>query len=253
MLSVAKTIAFFNQAGGVCKTTLTMNVGYQLAQRQHRVLLVDLDPQASLSVFMGLEPSELEQTIADSVLGDIPLPIQERRPGLDLVPANISLSAAELRLTSVMAREGRLKNALAPVMDRYDYILIDCPPSLGILSILGLAAASHVLIPMQTHFKAYKGTELLLETIREVRQHINPGLEIAGIVPTLHVANAAQDKMILSSVQEQLSVLGQIYSPIPRATAFADAAMAGLALSEYQPKHPAVAILDEIAQGIEAL
>ncbi len=250
---MSRVIALFNQAGGVCKTTLTMNLGYQLAQRQHSVLLVDLDPQASLTVFMGLEPADLEQTIADSILGDTPLPIQNRKTNLDLVPANLSLSAAELGLTTIMAREGRLKKALELVTDHHDYILIDCPPSLGILSILGLAAASHVLIPMQTHFKAYKGTELLLETIREVRQHINPGLEVAGIVPTLYVSNAAQDKMILASVQEQLSVLGRIYAPIPRATAFVDASMAGLALLEYQLKHPAVAILDEIAKGIEAL
>ena len=138
-------------------------------------------------------------------------------------------------------------------MKDYEFILIDSPPSLGILSIIGLAAATHVLIPMQTHYKAYKGTELLLESIRQVRELVNPDLAIAGVVPTLFISNAAQDKMILASVQEQLSVLGEVFSPIPRATAFADAAMSHLPLKLYQAKHPAIKVLESIASKLESL
>jgi chromosome partitioning protein len=250
---VPKIITFFNQAGGVCKSTLSMNIGYHLAQRNHRVLMVDLDPQASLTSFMGLEPSELEQTITDSILENTPIPIHANLHSIDFVPSNLSLSAAELQLTSVMARESRLKNILTPLTKNYDYILLDCPPSLGILSILGLAAATHVLIPMQTHYKAYKGTELLLETIKQVRSHVNPNLAIAGVIPTLFTSNATQDKLILSSVKDQLSVLGRVYPPIPRATAFADAAMSHLPLALYQPKHPSVEVLEVIAAGLEEL
>ncbi len=248
-----KIISLFNQAGGVCKTTVAMNLGYHLTLRGHRVLLVDLDPQASLTTFMGLEPHELEQTIANSILEeDTLLPIYRNLHQMSLVPANITLSAAELQLASVMARELRLKEALEPEISNYDFILIDCPPSLGVLSILALTASTHVLIPIQTHFKAFKGTELLLDTIKKVRKHLNRKLAIAGIVPTIF-NNASQDKAILEALREQLSPMATVYSPIPRATAFADAAMARQPLAVYAPKHPSVAILNEIAKGMEDL
>jgi len=250
---VSKVIAIFNQAGGVCKTTLTMNLGYHLALRGHRVLLIDLDPQGSLTTFMGLEPHELEETVADSILEeDTSLPIHHNLHQMSLVPSNITLSAAELQLASVMARELRLKDALEPETSNYDFILIDCPPSLGVLSILALTAATHVLIPIQTHFKAFKGTELLMDTLKKVRKHLNRTLAIAGIVPTIF-NNASQDKAILEALREQLSPLTNVYSPIPRATAFADAAMALQPLAVYAPKHPSIALLDEIAEGMEVL
>lgn len=248
-----KVIAIFNQAGGVCKTTVAMNLGYHLALHGNRVLLVDIDPQASLSTFMGLEPHELEQTIANAILEEeAELPIHYDLHRMNLVPANITLSAAELQLVSVMSRELRLKEALEPEISNYDFILIDCPPSLGVLSILALTASTHVLIPIQTHFKAFKGTELLLDTIKKVRKHLNHKLAIAGIVPTIF-NNASQDKAILEALREQLSSLSTVYSPIPRATAFADAAMARQPLAVYAPKHPSLIILDEIAKGMEDL
>lgn len=248
-----KVIAIFNQAGGVCKTTVTMNLGYHLALRGHRVLLVDVDPQASLTTFMGLEPHELEDTITSAILEEESvLPIHHDIHRMSLAPANITLSAAELQLASVMARELRLKGALEPEVANYDFILIDCPPSLGVLSILALTASTHVLIPIQTHFKAFKGTELLLDTIKKVRKHLNRQLAIAGIVPTIF-NNASQDKAILEALKEQLSPLAPVFPPIPRATAFADAAMARQPLAVYAPRHPSLKILDEIAKGMEAL
>jgi chromosome partitioning protein len=250
---VSKTIAIFNQAGGVMKTSLTMNLGYQLHLNKHKTLLIDMDPQGSLTTFMGLEAHELEAIVGDSILNEeTPLPIHHNLHGMDLIPANITLSSVELQLASVMAREIRLKAALEPIRERYDFILIDCPPSLGILSILSLTAATHVLIPIQTHFKAFKGTELLLDTIKQVRKHVNPKLAIAGIVPTLYV-NANQDKVILEALTEQLSPLAPIFTPIPRATAFADAAMSLQPLAKYLPKHPSVEILNTIVRGMEKL
>ncbi len=153
---MTKIIALFNQSGGVGKTTLTMNLGYHLGQKKNRVLLVDIDPQASLTTFMGIDPEELERTIYESVVGEEPIYIIEQINGLDLVPANINLSAAELELVSSLMREVRLKNALASIADKYDFILIDCPPSLGILTVLSLVAATRVLVPIQTQFKSFQ-------------------------------------------------------------------------------------------------
>ena len=237
----------------MAKTSLTMNIGYQLSLLQQRVLLVDLDPQASLTIFMGLESHELVSIIADSLLDeDAPLPIHRGLHGMDLVPANIDLSAVEIQLSSVMARETRLQQALAGELDNYDFILIDCPPSLGILSILALTAATHVLVPVQTHFKAFKGVELLLDTIAKVKKRINPSLSIAGFVPTLYT-NASQDRQILAALQEQVASLATVFPPIPRATAFADAAMSLQPLAVYSPRHPAIATLETIALSLEKL
>lgn len=250
---MTKVITIYNQAGGVMKSTLTMNVGYHLVQRQHRVLLIDMDPQASLTIFMGLEPSELDLTIGDAILEDKAIPIHTHIHGLDLVPANLQLSAAEMQLVSVMMRELRLKKALEAIAPQYDFVLIDAPPSLGILSVLSLVASTHVLIPIQTQYKSFKGTELLLDSLAKVRQYANPSLEIAGVVPTIYAARTVQDESTLQAVQEQLSQITTVFPPIPRSTAFPDSTQRNLPLALHAPKHPAVAVLDTIAKGIETL
>jgi len=249
--AVPKIISLFNQAGGTGKTTLTQNLGYQLSQRGHRVLLVDIDPQASLTAFMGLEPFELEQTIADALLKDSPLPIYPDIYGTALVPSNILLSAAEVQLHSAIAREWRLKHALSPVLDNYHFVLIDCPPTLGIFSILSLVASTHVLVPIQTHFKAFLGVELLLDSIRQVRERINPELTIIGVVPMMHESRTSQGKVILEGIKEQLGVVAPIFPAIPRSIAFADASMERKPLALYDPKHPAVPLLESIATRLE--
>lgn len=215
------------------------------------MLLVDIDPQASLTAFMGLDPFELTQTIADSLLKDAPLPVHQDIYGLDLVPANILLSAAEVQLHAAIAREWRLKQTLAPIQDRYDYILIDCPPTLGIFSILSLVASTHVLVPIQTHFKAFLGVELLLDSIRQVRERINPELAIVGVVPVMHEGRTSQGKVILDGINEQLGTIAPIFPAIPRSITFADASMERQPLALYDPKHPAVKILAAIAQQLE--
>ena len=151
---MSQIIALFNQSGGVGKTTLTMNLCYQLSVRSNRVLLVDMDPQASLTTFMGIDPVELSKTVYEAIVGDEPLPIHDKIHGIDIAPANINLSAAELELVSALMREMRLKEALSSITKEYDFILIDCPPSLGILSVISLVAATHVLVPIQTQFKS---------------------------------------------------------------------------------------------------
>jgi chromosome partitioning protein len=250
---VTKIIALFNQAGGVGKTTLTMNLGYHLARRNHSLLLIDIDPQASLTSFMGLDPYELEHTIADALLHDAPLPITSDIHGMDLVPSNILLSAAEVQLHSAIAREWRLKNALESVADQYDTILIDCPPTLGIFSILSLVAATHVVVPIQTHYKAFLGVELLLDSIRQVRDRINRNLAIAGVIPMMHESRTSQGKIVLDGIQQQLGGIVPILPAIPRAIAFADASMEKQPLALYEAKHPSVGILETITEHLESL
>ena len=247
-----RIIALFNQAGGVAKSTLTMNLGYQLAQLQHRVLLVDIDPQASLTKFMGLIPKELNSTVADAIVEELPLPIHEAIHGMDLAPANRLLSGAEMQLVNAPLRDFRLKEALEPLLSEYDFILIDCPPSLGLLSFVSLVAATHVLVPIETHIKAFEGTDELLQTLNSVRK-ANKKLLIAGFVPTRYAKSNSADVRTLGAIQEQLSSWGRVFPPVPRATAFVDAVEEREPLAVYAPKHPAVALLNKIAQSLASL
>ena len=249
----ARVIAFFNQAGGVGKTTLTQNLGHQLSKLGHRVLLIDLDPQASLTIFMGLAPAELDKTISNAILAKEPLPIHGPIHDMDLVPANILFSGGERQLASQLRPELRLKFALNPVSEHYDFILIDCPPTLGLLSTLGLVAANYVLIPSQTQFKSTQGTDLVLNTIAEIRTVLEHDLQIVGLVPTLYAKGTLQDQQALAFLKDQLSQITQVFPPIPRATAFADACQAREPLGVYQPSHAAISVLKKIAKELEKL
>ncbi|MGR3279254.1 ParA family protein (plasmid) [Acaryochloris sp. 'Moss Beach'] len=247
-----RIISLFNQAGGVGKSTLTMNLGYHLAISDKRVLLIDLDPQASLTLFMGLAPNQIEKTIKNSILDKEPLPICTLH-GMDLVPSNILFSAAEQQLSSILRGESRLKQALSPIKNNYDFILIDSPPTLGILSILGLVASDYVLIPSQTHFKSTQGTDLVLNSIAEVRQVLEHDLKIAGLIPNLYTKGTIQDLEALEFLKSQLAPITKVYPPIPRSTAFADASQERQPLAVYNSRHPAVTILDGIAKDLEEL
>jgi chromosome partitioning protein len=248
-----RIIAIFNQAGGVAKTTLTHNLGYHLSQRQHRVLLIDIDPQASLTKFMGLVPAELDKTIADAIIEEYPLPIHEDIHGMDLSPSNRILSTAEMQLVSAEMRDLRLKESIEPIIEEYDFILLDCPPSLGLLSYISLVAATHVLVPIETHVKAFEGTNELLQTVTRVKNRANRKLQIAGFVPTRYDRRNSADIRTLGAIQSQLSSWGKIFPPIPRATAFVDASEERQPLAVYDPNHPVVSLLDSLAQAMEAL
>jgi chromosome partitioning protein len=258
MAHMSRVIALFNQCGGVGKSTLTMNLGYHLQERSHRVLLIDMDPQASLTIFMGLEQELLNSTVSD-VLADedadeelSELPIKGLH-GLDLIPSSINLSATELALVNADMRDVRLKDALSSVTDQYDFILIDCPPSLGLLSYISLVAATHILVPIQTQFKAFEGTNLLLKTVARVRRRPNRGLKIAGFIPTLFDARRSQDARTLEAIKERFAGVGLIYPPIPWSTSFADAVEARVPLSVYDSSHKAIAVLKSIALDLEVL
>ncbi|MBW4571698.1 MAG: ParA family protein [Tolypothrix carrinoi HA7290-LM1] len=253
-MSKTRIITLFNQSGGVAKTTLTHNLGYHLAANKHRVLLVDMDPQASLTNFMGVDPESLEKTVYNAIIDEEPLFVYpETIHGLALAPTNINLSAAELLLPAATAREYRLSEAIAPIRDDYDFILIDCPPSLGILSILSLTAATHILVPIQCQFKSFLGTDLLLSSVARVKKKLNKELQIAGFIPTMLDSRTAQETRTLQAVEEQLSQIGTIYPPIPKSIAFADASEHRMPLGMYDKKHPAVKILNKIAKELDKL
>jgi chromosome partitioning protein len=251
---MSQVIALFNQAGGVTKTTLCLNLGYALYQRKHRVLLVDTDPQASLTLFMGLNPMELPQTLYDALVEKQPLPIEHEIHGMDLVPANLNLSVTEFKLSNDPNRHNCLKQALAPILKQYDFILIDCSPSLGLLNHATLVAANYVLVPIQTQFKAFQSTDLLLNTIATVRR-ATPSckVKIAGFIPTLYNTRTSQDARTLQAINEQLPVVASVYPPVPRSTAFADASENKMPLGVYNPKHPVLKTLRQIAERLEML
>ncbi|KAF0232428.1 MAG: cobyrinic acid ac-diamide synthase, partial [bacterium] len=182
---MARTIAITNQAGGVGKTTLVRDIGYELASRDKRVLLVDLDPQASLTIFLGLDPWQQQKTIYHSLRDEnVPLPVVEVF-NLKLVPANLKLAEIEMELATILLREFRLREILSPLLDQYDFILIDCPPSLGLIVINALCAADEVLIPIQCEFKSWMGTDGLFDTITKVAKQANKRLKILGVIPTM--------------------------------------------------------------------
>lgn len=255
---MSKIIALFNQAGGVGKTTLTMNLGYHLSKRKNRILLVDIDPQGSLTTFMGQEPSDLDTTLYEALVPKDDevevLPLSKNLHGLDLLPSNIDLANAEQELIFAELRELRLSQVLEPVRDNYDFILIDCPPSLGILSHISLVAANYVLVPIQCQFKALKGTDSLLRTVARVRKRLNPKLKIAGFIPTMYQASTSLDNRTLSSICEQLSAIATVFPPLPRATAVAEAAEAGKPLALSSNKHKkTLQLFDKLACEMEKL
>lgn len=276
---MSRIIALFNQAGGVGKTSLVNQLSYMMAcckrldlttkKRSKRkgdyyqVLVVDMDPQASLTIFMGLDPYELDKTVYHAILQDELLPIhkgiyaqakpEDGAPGVDLVPANLGLALAERELMSAVMSDFRLRDALASVKDYYDFIFVDCPPSLGNLAYISLVAATHVLVPIQSQYKAFNGVQQLFDTIKIVRTRPNPDLAIAGFVPTMYDQRNSHDERTLAAIQEQLSPVATVYPPIVRSTIFADASEEHLPLALYDKKHPALKAMNQIIHGLELL
>jgi chromosome partitioning protein len=248
-------LAIANQKGGSAKTTTTLHLGAALAARGNRVLLVDMDPQGHLAEGFGLAAMELEQEISAvlekrAALGETLIHI---RSGLDLVPANIRLSYIEASLFTKHRREDRLKLALADVASCYDFTLIDCPPSLGILTVNALSAADQVLIPMASEYFAMLGVALLLTTIGEMREEINPALSVRGLLPTRY-ARTVNAREVLARVKEDLGGQVDIFDPpIPETVKFREAAALGRTIFEHDPASPAAdayrALAEEIARA----
>lgn len=201
---MGRVIAIANQKGGVGKTTTTINLGAALADKQQYTLLLDLDPQGALSVGLGIPAYDLDLTLY-SVMTDPRVPLaavtHHIRPHLDVVPANIDLATAELQLVAMMGREYILREALAAVRDQYQFILIDCPPSLGLLTVNALVAADEILVPLQCEFLAMRGLDALVDTISRVQRRLNPKLTLFGIVPTLYNPHRIHSRAMLERVR----------------------------------------------------
>jgi chromosome partitioning protein len=202
---MGRVIAIANQKGGVGKTTTTINLGAALAEKQQYTLLIDCDPQGALSVGLGLPAHDLDLTLY-SMLTDTRIPIaavtHHIRPHLDLVPANIDLASAEMQLVTMMGREYVLRNALASVRNRYQFVLIDCPPSLGLLTVNSLVAADEILVPLQCEFLALRGLDALVDTIARIQRRLNPKLTLFGIVPTLYNPHRIHSRQTLDRVRK---------------------------------------------------
>ena len=200
-----RAIALTNQKGGVGKTTSTANLGACLADIGRRVLMVDIDPQANLSVHFGVDIHTDDKSIYTMMMGEARADEVVRRTmvnQLDLIPSNINLAGAEVELVGVVGRETILKEALQPFIGQYDYILVDCPPSLGLLTLNALAGVNEVFIPIQTEFFALQGMSKLLETIRLVRRRINPRLEVTGIIACMYDGRTRLSQEVRSNIQE---------------------------------------------------
>ena len=236
----ARIIAMCNQKGGVGKTTSVINLGAALAEYGRKVLLVDFDPQGALSVGLGINPHELDKTIYN-LLMDRGTEIHEViRPTLlkntDLLPANIDLSAAEVQLVGEVAREQVLARVLRPVLDEYDVVLIDCQPSLGLLTVNALTAAHGVVIPLECEFFALRGVALLVETIEKVKDRLNPGLEIDGILATMYDPRTLHSREVVARVVDAFG--DQVFhTVIGRTVKFPDASVAAEPITTYASSH----------------
>jgi chromosome partitioning protein len=226
----ARVIAVANQKGGVGKTTSTINLGATLAEYGRRVLLVDFDPQGALSVGLGIQPHQLEHTIHDLLIGNsvtIGEVIRETKvSGMDLLPSNIDLSAAEVQLVTEVGREHALARAIKPVLADYDMVLVDCQPSLGLLTINALAAAHSVLIPLECEYFSLRGVALLIDTIDKVRDRLNPRLEISGILATMYDPRTLHTREVRDRVIEAFGDL-VFEATINRTVRFPETTVAG--------------------------
>ncbi|MCR5976818.1 AAA family ATPase [Gordonia jinghuaiqii] len=235
----ATVIAVCNQKGGVGKTTSTINLGAALAECGRRVLLVDLDPQGALSAGLGVPHHELDQTVYNllvppQVATDEVL-MRTRVDGMDLLPSNIDLSAAEIQLVTEVGREQSLGRALHPVLDRYDVVLIDCQPSLGLLTVNALACSDTVLIPMECEYFSLRGLALLNDTINKVRDRLNPRLDLGGILVTMFDARTLHSREVMARVVE---VFGDaVYDTvIARTVRFPETSVAGEPITSWAPR-----------------
>lgn len=236
---MAKILAFANQKGGVAKTTTTFNIGVGLAQEGFKVLMIDLDSQASLTISAKLEPYNFEKSIV-SVLDETKVDnktIQKLRENLDIITSRIELADLEMKLIGRTVRETILKRALSEIEQNYDYILIDCPPQLSILTINALTASDYVIITTKTDYLSYRGLEQLNNTIHSIKELINHKLELLGVVATLHEARQKDDKEILEALEADFKVLGVV----PKMVAVKNAIYEGKAVVEIE-KDSAVAI-----------
>jgi len=252
MENMVSVISVANQKGGVGKTTTTINLSASIANRGYRVLIVDIDPQGNATSGLGIEKSSIKQDIYNVLIDEIPLKdtiLHTSTKKLDLVPATINLSGAETELISMMARETRLKSALDAVSNDYDFIFIDCPPSLGQLSINAFTASDSILIPVQSEYYAMEGLSQLLNTIRLVQKHFNKDLGVEGVLLTMLDSRTNLGAEVVKEVQSYFDK--KVYKTIiPRITKLAEAPSYGQPITEYAPNSRGAEVYDDLAKEV---
>ncbi|MGX7828930.1 ParA family protein [Actinokineospora sp. 24-640] len=251
----ATVLAICNQKGGVGKTTSTINLGAALTEFGRRVLLVDFDPQGALSVGLGIPAHQLDRTIYNALIGQTvelrDVVLRTCVEDMDLLPSNIDLSAAEVQLVSEVGREHALLRTLRPIIADYDYVLVDCQPSLGLLTINALAAADGVLIPLECEFFSLRGVALLIDTIEKVRERLNPKLDITGILATMYDPRTLHSREVMARVVE---AFGETVfdSVINRTVRFPETTVAGEPITTWAPRSAGARAYRQLAREVIA-
>jgi chromosome partitioning protein len=232
---MAHVLAFANQKGGVAKTTSTLNLGVALAELGKRVLAVDMDPQGNLTMSQGIDPENLEKSLFDVLVHRLPIEDVIVHSELDVATSTIDLAGAEMALSSQIGRERALEKALKPIQGRYDYILIDTPPSLGLLTINALAASDGVIVPVQCEYLSLRGLLQLERTLEMIRENINPRVKIQGILATLFDARTLHGREAIEILKENFGPL--VFKTVVRKTIkFAEAPVQGSSVLKYDPR-----------------
>jgi chromosome partitioning protein len=245
----AKVIAFANQKGGVAKTTTTLNLAAAFAEQGHRVLCVDMDPQGNLTMSQGIDPDTLEQSMFDVLVHDLSIREVIRRREIDIACASIDLAGAEIAMSTKIGRERSLTKALRAVDDDYDWVFVDTPPSLGLLTVNALTAADQVIVPVQCEYLSMRGLLQLQNTLAMIRENLNPDVQIAGILPTMVDTRTLHAKEALEILEENFGdrVFG---ARIRKTVRFAEAPVKGMSVLKYDPKGTAADAYRQLAKEV---
>ncbi len=244
-----KVIVFANQKGGVAKTTTTLNLAVAFAERGHRVLCVDMDPQGNLTMSQGIDPDSLETSIFDVLVHGLPIREVIRKREIDVACASIDLAGAEIAMSTMIGRERVLEKAFRAIKDDYDFICIDTPPSLGLLTINALTAADKVIVPVQCEYLSMRGLIQLQNTLAMVRENLNPNVEIEGILPTLMDSRTVHAKEAIEILEENFGE--RVFaSRIRKTVRFAEAPVKGMSVLKYEPDGMAAQSYRDLAKEV---
>ena len=246
---MGRVISFANQKGGVAKTTTTLNLGVALAEQGLKVLLVDLDPQGNLTMSQGLNPDTIERSMFDVLVHRLPIQEVVHHTEVDLAVSSIDLAGAELALSSMIGRERALEKAIAPVRENYDYVLIDTPPSLGLLTINALVASNGVIVPVQCEYLSLRGLVQLENTLSMIRENLNPDVGIEGILPTMYDKRTLHSREAVEILQENFGDL-VFDTKIRKTVRYAEAPVKGASVLKYDPTGTAAEAYRDLAKEV---